>query len=229
MGELMEKKLLTIFGASGLVGSSILREALDKGYYVNGTLRDVENKDRITRLKNLPSGKNANFFSADMADISSLDKNRTLLINGLGNIPNTKSSNLNKRALIYTNFKKLGYSFKSIISPDAIISDKATIKEGCQIISSAVVNSGVTIGENCIINTSATIDHNCKIGFNTHIAPGAIVCGGVVIGASCHIGAGATIIPGVEISDGAVIGAGAVVLNNVSENETVVGNPAKII
>ncbi len=73
MGELMEKKLLTIFGASGLVGSSILREALDKGYYVNGTLRDVENKDRITRLKSLPSGNNANFFSADMADISSLD------------------------------------------------------------------------------------------------------------------------------------------------------------
>ena len=36
----MEKKLLTIFGASGLVGSSILREALDRGYHVNGTLRD---------------------------------------------------------------------------------------------------------------------------------------------------------------------------------------------
>ena len=73
MGELMEKKLLTIFGVSGLVGSSILREALDRGYHVNGTLRDFENQDRITRLKSLPSGKNANFFSADMADISSLD------------------------------------------------------------------------------------------------------------------------------------------------------------
>ena len=73
MGELMEKKLLTIFGASGLVGSSILREALDKGYHVNGTLRNVENEDRITRLKSLPSGKNANFFSAEMGDISSLN------------------------------------------------------------------------------------------------------------------------------------------------------------
>ena len=52
----MEKKLLTIFGASGLVGSSILREALDRGYHVNGTLRDVDNQDRITRLKSLPSG-----------------------------------------------------------------------------------------------------------------------------------------------------------------------------
>ena len=69
----MEKKLLTIFGASGLVGSSILREALDRGYHVNGTLRDIEKQDRITRLKSLPSGNNADFFSANMADISSLD------------------------------------------------------------------------------------------------------------------------------------------------------------
>ena len=69
----MGKKLLTIFGASGLVGSSILREALDRGYLVNGTLRDVDNQDRITRLKSLPSGKNAKFFSANMADTSSLD------------------------------------------------------------------------------------------------------------------------------------------------------------
>ena len=69
----MEKKLLTIFGASGLVGSSILREALYRGYNVNGTLRDVDNQDRITRLKSLPSGNNADFFSANMADISSLD------------------------------------------------------------------------------------------------------------------------------------------------------------
>ena len=69
----MEKKLLTIFGASGLVGSSILREALDKGYHVNGTLRDIEKQDRITRLKSLPSGNNAKFFQADMAEVSSLD------------------------------------------------------------------------------------------------------------------------------------------------------------
>ena len=70
----MRKKLLTIFGASGLVGSSILREALERGYDVNGTVRNVETQDKITRLKNLPSGKNAKFFSADMADISSLSK-----------------------------------------------------------------------------------------------------------------------------------------------------------
>ena len=69
----MEKNLLTIFGASGLVGSSILREALDRGYHVNGTLRNMGDQNRIAILKNFPLGKNVNFFPADMADLSSLD------------------------------------------------------------------------------------------------------------------------------------------------------------
>ena len=58
----MRKKLLTIFGASGLVGSSILREALERGYDVNGTLRDVENQDRIARLKTFPLERIPIFF-----------------------------------------------------------------------------------------------------------------------------------------------------------------------
>ena len=69
----MEKKLLTVLGASGLVGSSILREALDRGYHVNSTLRNIQNDDRIAKLKKLSPEKNANFFSADMANVSSLD------------------------------------------------------------------------------------------------------------------------------------------------------------
>ncbi|MEE2705167.1 MAG: acetyltransferase [Pseudomonadota bacterium] len=202
--------------------TSVLMDILSKSSEkVKGILDD--NKDLF--------GKSVGDTSiiGSLEDILSLDKNKLLLINGLGNIPSIKNSDLNKRGMIFTNYKKLGYTFKTIISPDAIISDRTEIQEGAQVISSAVINAGVIIGKNSIINTSATIDHNCKIGFNTHIAPGAVICGGVVIGDSCHIGAGSILVPGVKISNGVVIGAGAVVLNDVSENETVVGNPAKII
>ena len=60
----MEKKLLTIFGSSGLVGSSILKEALYRGYQVNGTLRNVEKQDRIARLKKPPLWRECQFFSS---------------------------------------------------------------------------------------------------------------------------------------------------------------------
>ena len=103
----MEKKLLTIFGASGLVGSSILREALDSGYHVNGTLRDIEKQNRITRLKSLPSGKNAKFFSADMGEISSLDNlNREILEPIVNNL-------IKKHE---TNFKGVGQPLRIILT-----------------------------------------------------------------------------------------------------------------
>jgi acetyltransferase-like isoleucine patch superfamily enzyme len=41
------------------------------------------------------------------------------------------------------------------------------------------------------------------------------------------IGSGATILPGVTIGEGAMIGAGSVVTKDVSNNVTVVGNPAR--
>ena len=54
---------LCVVGASGLVGSSIVRCALEKGYVVNGTLRDKNNEEKIKYLKGLPNGKNLIFYS----------------------------------------------------------------------------------------------------------------------------------------------------------------------
>ena len=41
-------KKICVVGASGLVGSSIARYALERGYFVNGTLTD---KSDITKVK----------------------------------------------------------------------------------------------------------------------------------------------------------------------------------
>ena len=43
---LVKPKLLSVIGASGLVGSSIVKEALSKGYKVNGTLREKNNIEK---------------------------------------------------------------------------------------------------------------------------------------------------------------------------------------
>jgi nucleoside-diphosphate-sugar epimerase len=61
-----KSKIISIVGASGLVGSSIVRCALQRGYIVNGTLRDKSNIEKYRYLKGLPNGKNLNLFSANM-------------------------------------------------------------------------------------------------------------------------------------------------------------------
>ena len=49
--NLINNKKLAVIGCSGLVGSSILRCALEKGYEVNGTMRNIE--DSLNYLKKL--------------------------------------------------------------------------------------------------------------------------------------------------------------------------------
>ena len=41
LDNVINNKKLAVIGCSGLVGSSILRCALEKGYEVNGTMRNI--------------------------------------------------------------------------------------------------------------------------------------------------------------------------------------------
>ena len=59
-------KKICVVGASGLVGSSIVRCALEKGYNVNGTLRDVNITDKTKYLYNLVNGNKLKLYSAHM-------------------------------------------------------------------------------------------------------------------------------------------------------------------
>jgi len=91
------------------------------------------------------------------------------------------------------------------------------------------INSGTKIGENVIINTGATVDHDCVLEDYVHISPGAHLAGNVYVGELTHIGIGASLIQGVKIGRNVIIGAGAAVINDLPDNVTAVGVPAKVL
>ncbi|MEM6634688.1 MAG: NAD-dependent epimerase/dehydratase family protein [Pseudomonadota bacterium] len=63
---------ICVAGASGLVGSNILRAALRRGYTVRGTLRDAHAPDKAPYLMRLPGAADRlSLFSADMSDAAS--------------------------------------------------------------------------------------------------------------------------------------------------------------
>jgi sugar O-acyltransferase (sialic acid O-acetyltransferase NeuD family) len=125
-------------------------------------------------------------------------------------------------------FEILG-NFGIVIHPSSIISKSAFIGVGSVVLASTVINSFVKIGQHCIINTNSTIEHDCILEDFVHVSPGATICGNVSIGCGSHIGAGSVVIPGIKIGSWSVIGAGAVVIDDVPDNATVVGNPARPI
>ena len=67
-------KTVCVAGASGLVGSSIVKAALSRCYSVNGTLRDATIKDKVDYLYQLEGSNNLQLFSADMQRSSDLDE-----------------------------------------------------------------------------------------------------------------------------------------------------------
>ena len=66
--NLINNKKLAVIGCSGLVGSSIVRCALEKGYEVNGTMRNIEDSIKIKYLKKLKNFKKLNLFKAEMSN-----------------------------------------------------------------------------------------------------------------------------------------------------------------
>ncbi|MGM7721164.1 acetyltransferase [Metabacillus sp. Hm71] len=121
------------------------------------------------------------------------------------------------------------FDYITIIHPSAIVSPSVKIGKGTVIMANAVVNADSEIGNHVIINTGSIIEHDNKVYDFSHVSPNATLTGNVNIGKGVHIGAGATLIPNVHVGSWSVIGAGAVVINEIPENSTAVGVPAKLI
>lgn len=125
--------------------------------------------------------------------------------------------------------EKLNCQFATAIHPTAIISPSVEIGEGTVVMPGAIINADVKIGKHCIINTGASIDHECVIGDYVHIAPHATLCGQVHVGEGTLVGVGSSVIPCINIGKWCKIGAGAAVVNDIGDNSTAVGVPARVV
>jgi sugar O-acyltransferase (sialic acid O-acetyltransferase NeuD family) len=120
-------------------------------------------------------------------------------------------------------------SLATLVHPDAVISPSASLASGTVVMAGVVVNASTLVGHDVILNTGCTIDHDCFIGDGAHIAPGVSLCGGVSVGNRTLIGVGASAKPSVSIGSSSTIGAGSAVIEDIGDNMTAVGVPAKVI
>lgn len=116
----------------------------------------------------------------------------------------------------------------TIIHPSAVVSKYSIIAPGTVIFAKAVLNPDCVIGLGSIINTGSIIEHDNHLGQAVHISPGASLAGNVQIGDLSWVGIGSSIRQNINIGKNVIIGAGAAVVQDLPDNCTAVGVPAKI-
>jgi UDP-3-O-[3-hydroxymyristoyl] glucosamine N-acyltransferase len=103
------------------------------------------------------------------------------------------------------------------------------VEIGSNVCIDRAVEGSTIIGAGTKIDNLVHIAHGVKIGKNCLIVAGTVIGGSCEIGDNCFIGINASIKNKVRIGNNVTVGMGAVVLNDVPDNCTVVGNPARII
>lgn len=119
--------------------------------------------------------------------------------------------------------------FVTLVHPRAIVALSCVLGYGTVVMAGAVLNPLVQVGRHSVVNTGATVDHECRIGDNVFIQPGTHLAGRVTVLDEAVVGMGANVFENVRIGHGARVGGGALVREDVSDGQTVVGVPARLL
>lgn len=127
------------------------------------------------------------------------------------------------------NYTALGFSFGTLVHPNAFIGPRVTIGTGSIVMAATVLETDVLLGEHCMINVSCSVAHECRVGAFTSLGPGVHLAGRVTIGSLCDVGVGAVVRPDITLGDRIVVGAGAAVVADHTGPATLAGVPARAL
>ena len=135
----------------------------------------------------------------------------------------------NKRSKIAKIIREQKGNTPSLIHPLSKKSTSTEIGVGCFIHAYSNLWTKSKIGNDCIISPSALISHHSTIMDNCFITSFSIIGSYSTIGFNTFVGLNSVILPKINIGNNCYIGAKSNVTKSLTDNLTVIGNPAKRI
>lgn len=114
-----------------------------------------------------------------------------------------------------------------VVHPGADVGVGVELGRGSVVLGNAHISPMVRMGPHSLVSYLASVGHDCLFGPYSSVMPNAAVSGDVVAGSGVLVGSGAVVREGVSLGNRVRVGAGAVVLNDVLDDDTVVGVPAR--
>ncbi len=119
--------------------------------------------------------------------------------------------------------------FCNLIHPEAKISRFVEMGTGCIICWNSFLSVNTRLGDHVSINPGCGIGHDTVIGHYSTLYWNVTLSGNVNLKDGCEVGANSVVIPKKTVGKWSIIGAGAAVVEDLPENCTAVGVPAKPI
>ncbi|MFC8038214.1 acetyltransferase [Paenarthrobacter sp. NPDC057355] len=119
--------------------------------------------------------------------------------------------------------------YATAIDPSVNVPEGCLIGRGSIILAHVSMTASVTIGNHVVAMPGVTFTHDDVIGDYATFASGVSLGGNVHIGRAAYIGMNASVRERRSIGAKATIGMGAAVLNDVPDDETWAGVPARVI
>ena len=132
------------------------------------------------------------------------------------------------RCLLRQKASDAGLTLASVISPQAFVSDLASISEGCIIAPFCSIQARATLAENVAVNTAAIVGHDVFVDVDCGLSSMINLGGATKVGARTYIGMGALVKEGLSIGHSTIVGMGSIVYTDVPNEVICVGNPARV-
>ena len=127
----------------------------------------------------------------------------------------------------FVEFKRLNFTFGTLVHETAWVAKSARIDEGAIICPFAFIGAMAWVEANSVINTRATVGHDVRVGVSAVLSPHCDMNGASACGRVSFVGAGAIFDPSTAIGDYTKVSSGAVVKKKFGDGFLLLGSPAK--
>jgi sugar O-acyltransferase (sialic acid O-acetyltransferase NeuD family) len=133
-----------------------------------------------------------------------------------------------KRHEIFNILKKNKFLInKKIIFRSVNLSKNVLIGDGSILMHNVYLANNVLIGKNCHIQGNSIVGHDCHVDNNVTIGAGVFIGGHSRIGSGAVVHPNSVILKNTIIGKNCSVGSGSVVFQNLPDNTSVFGVPAK--